>query len=132
VEYSNYIVKKRARFNAICGQVNIPYGTKVEASDGFLLLNGERLCATVSQNGLDFFAQNDDGNGEERGKLTIAIMQRLEKKDKNHQNRWDRVWDDKLCQKYRRKDHDDYWLWSKDFFDAPISDLQYIEKLIKI
>lgn len=132
MEYSNYIVKKRARFNAICGQVNIPYGIKVEAADGFLFLNGEKLCATASQNSLDFFAQNDDGNGEERGKLTIAIMQRLEKKDKNYQSRWDKVWDDKLCQKYRRKDHDDYWLWNKDFFDAPVSDLRYIEKLIKI
>ena len=76
MEYSNYIVKKRARFNAICGQVNIPYGTKVEASDGFLLLNGERLCATVSQNGLDFFAQNDDGNGAVHGGHTAGRLLR--------------------------------------------------------
>lgn len=132
MEYSSYIVKRRARFNAICGQVNIPYGTKVEAVDGFLVLNGDRLCGTFSQNCMDFFSQNDDGNGEERGKLTISIMSQLEKRDKNHQNRWDKVWGDKLCQRYRRKDSDDHWLWSKDFFDAPIPDLQYIEKLIKI
>lgn len=131
MEYSNYIVKRRARFNAICGPVNIPYGTKIEAINGFLFFGDNMLCTTSCQNSLDFFSQNDDGMGEERGRLTISITSKLEKRDRNYQSRWNKVWRDKLCEQYRRKDHEDYWLWSKAFFDAPISDLRYIENLIK-
>lgn len=131
MEYNHYIVKKRARFHAICGPVNIPYGTEIEAINGILFLGDKMLCAGSSQNGLDFFAQNDDGKGTERGKLTISITSQLGKRDRNYQSRWNKVWRDKLCQRYRRKGHDDHWLWNKDFFNAPISDLQYIEKLIR-
>ena len=31
MERVQYIAARRARFNAICGPVNIPYGTTVEA-----------------------------------------------------------------------------------------------------
>ncbi len=112
MEYSNYIVKRRARFDAICGPVNIPYGTKISAVNGFLFLGNSMLCKDSSQNSLDFFAQNDDGHGEERGKLTISIVSLLTKRDKKYQSRWNKVWSDKLCQQYRRKEHDDFWLWS--------------------
>ena len=90
------------------------------------------MCAVNSQNGVDYFAQNDDGRGEERGKLTIEIISVLVKRDKNYQARWDKVWEDELCQKYRKTGDDDFWLWNCEFYAAPIEDLQYIRKLITI
>ena len=32
-----YIVRRRARFLSICGPVNLPYGTEVEAVDGLII-----------------------------------------------------------------------------------------------
>ena len=40
MERVQYIAARRARFNAICGPVNIPYGTTMEAVDGFLERDG--------------------------------------------------------------------------------------------
>ena len=51
MERVQYIAARRARFNAICGPVNIPYGTTVEAVDGFLERDGLRLCAATSETG---------------------------------------------------------------------------------
>ena len=34
MEYKTYVCRKRARFKAICGQVNIPYGTTLTIQDG--------------------------------------------------------------------------------------------------
>ena len=54
---------RRARFNAICGPVNIPYGTTVEAVDGFLERDGLRLCAATSESAHKYFARDSDGHG---------------------------------------------------------------------
>lgn len=132
VEYKNYVAKKRAKFEGISGSVNIPYGTRLENQDGFLMLNGKPVCAATSQNGLDYFAQNDDGQWEERGKLTIEIHSTLTKRDKKYQTRWDKVWEDAICKKYRREEHEDFWLWNQDFYTAPIADLRHIKELIKV
>ena len=115
MEYKNYVVKKRARFTGVSGDVNIPYGTHLEAQNGCLLWSGKPMCAVNSQNGLDYFAQNDDGRGEERGKLTTEIISTLVKRNKNYQARWNRVWEDELCQKYRMTEHEDFWLWNCEF-----------------
>lgn len=132
MNYKNYVAKKRARFMGISGNVNIPYGTHLEAQDGCLLWNGKPMCAVNSQNGLDHFAQNDDGRGEERGKLTTEIIFTLVKRNKNYQARWDKVWADERCQKYRMTEYEDFWLWNCEFYAAPIEDLQHIMELIKI
>ena len=50
--------------------------------------------------------------------------------DAGHQGRWDRVWADKLCGKYRHPDHEDHFLWGNAFFEAPIADLNYIAALV--
>ena len=94
MEHKNYVVKKQARFTGIGGDVNIPYGTHLEAQNGCLLWDGKPVCAANSQNGLDHFAQNDDGRGEERGRLTTEIISTLIKRNKNYQARWDKVWAD--------------------------------------
>lgn len=132
MEYKTYVAKKRAKFEGISGGVNIPYGTHLENQDSFLMLNGKPVCAATSQNGLDYFAQNDDGQWEERGKLTLEIISVLAKRDKKYQARWDKVWEDALCKKYRREEHEDFWLWNQDFYTAPIADLRHIKELITV
>lgn len=126
----DYIVIKRARIRSLSGFVNIPYGVKIDCTDSVLNLDGKPLCGDHSQNAYEFFARDDDGNGLERGKLTQAIKVILAKRDKQHQARWDRIWADPICQKYRRVEHADYWLWNHDFYNASIYDLQHIAKLI--
>jgi len=125
-----YVAIKRAKFVSNGVQVNIPYGTEIEAADGCLLFNGTQLCAVDSQNAIDYFASNHDGNGFERGKLTAAIINRLSKRDKDYQKRWDAVWEDKLCQKYKQSDYGDHWLWNIDFYHAPLVDLYHIAHLV--
>ena len=91
----------------------------------------QRICAIGSQNALDYFSQDDDGNGQQRGKLVDSIQRTLARRDADYQTRWDKVWASALCQKYRRPESDDYWLWARAFFDAPILDLQAIATLVQ-
>lgn len=127
-----YITIKRARFNSLFGIVNIPYGTRIDCIGGVLTIEGNQLCSNLSQNAYEFFACNDDGNGLERGKLTQAIQKNLVKRDSQHQIRWDKVWGDTICQKYKRKEHADYWLWNHDFYNAEIADLHHIAALVGV
>ena len=130
MERVQYIAKKRARFTVMGAPVNIPWGTPVDMVDGFLQRDGAILCATTSKNAHEYFARNDDGNGQERGALTTAILDRLAKRDKDHQNRWNLVWEDRVCQQYRRQEHADFWLWNHAFYEAPVEDLRHIARLI--
>lgn len=125
-----YIARKRARFKGFGGPVNIPWGAFLNEQDGLLFWNGVAVCLVTGQNTLDYFSRDDDGQGILRGQLVSAITSRLEKRDSGYQTRWDKVWGDSLCQKYRRPEHEDWWLWSRAFFDAPIQDLQYIAGLV--
>ena len=127
-----YITIKRTRFNSISGPVNLPCGTAVECTDGVLTIDGQPLCADHSQNAYDFFARNDDSHGLERGKLTQAIRKKMEKRDKGHQARWNKIWADPLCKKYKRAEHADYWLWNHEFFNAEIPDLRHIAALVGV
>lgn len=135
MEYSRYIARKRARFNTEAGPVNIPYGTVLKARDGFILANtpNERLlCYTTSEAAYAYFSQDDDGKGRERGALVAAILARLRPRNEQDscQARWDKVWGDALCQRYRRPDHEDHWIWSYDFYNAPVTDLWHIARLV--
>lgn len=126
-----YIATRRARIITIGGHpVNIPWGTVMEETDGVLFRDGLPVCTITSDNAHAFFARNDDGHGLERGHLTAAIMAKLAKRDRNHQSRWDRVRADRLCRKYRQRKHADFWLWSHEFFGAPIDDLQHIAEVV--
>lgn len=125
-----YVTVKRARFDSISGYVNIPYGTRLFSDGNFLFHNGSPICTVTSKNAHDHFSIDEDGNGQIRGALVSAIKTRLERKDKSYQERWDMVWGDTLCQRYKRPEHDDYWLWNHDFYNADIADLKYIAKLV--
>ena len=127
---SKYITKKRMKEAGIAGHVNIPYGTEVEEVDGLIIYKGAAVCAITSRNAHLHFAKNDDGKGLERGALTLAITFRLEKRDAGYQGRWDLVWEDPVGQKYRRPEHDDFFLWGHAFYEAPVEDLRHIAALI--
>ncbi len=138
IYHKRYIARRRARFKGCNSQqVNIPYGSILEAQDGFLLWKGQPLCVDTSQNAHDFFSQNDDDMGLKRGVLVATILARLEtpsntrnKRWTELQARWDKVWADSLCQKYKRPEHKDFWIWNHDFYDAPVADLRHIATLV--
>ena len=127
-----YIVRRRARFLAICGPVNLPYGTEVSSDGAFLTVNGEKLCSITSQNAYDFFSRNDDGHGLERGKLVEEITSRMEKRDAKHQARWDKLWADAGANRLRRADHKDFWVWNHNFYNADVNELRRIRLLLEV
>ena len=125
-----YIVHTRFKAKAICGEVNLPALTEVELKDNMLYWQDKPLCVITSENAHTYFARNDDGQGMERGRLTQAITKTLENNDDKYQERWDKVWEDAICQKYKRTEYADYWLWNTAFYNADIEDVQHIYKLI--
>lgn len=126
-----YILYKRFKDIAICGHVNIPAMTECEEHAGMIYYNNQPLCVISSENAHSHFAVNEDGMGLKRGALVQKITNILKNKDDNYQVRWDKVWEDELCQKYKRPEHPDHWLWNHEFYNANISDLEYILNLIQ-
>lgn len=125
-----YIVHKRFKAKAICGNVNIPAKTVCTERGGVIYYGEKALCVISSDNAYKHFARNDDGRGLERGRLTKAITSTLEKRDDQYQERWDRVWNDPACRQFKRKNDDDYWLWNLAFFNAEIFSLEHIADLV--
>lgn len=129
---TDYICTKRAKIKTLSGERNIPFGEKFVCKDGCICdMTGAVICYDHSQNAYDYFSCNDDGNGARRGELVREIMQRLNVRDDDYQTRWDRIWDDESLKKYKRTDHEDFWLWNFDFFNAPIMVLEYILAKVK-
>ena len=126
-----YITHKRFKDKAICGDVNIPALTICEEHNGMIYYNNKPLCLITSENAHLHFSINEDNNGIRRGELTNKINTILRRKDSQHQDRWDRIWEDPLCQKYKRPEHQDHWLWNHEFYNANINDLEYILNLIQ-
>ena len=127
-----YIVHKRFKNKAICGDVNLPALTECESYDGFITYEGKTICCETSENAHQYFARNDDGMGMVRGYLTQSIQKALSKRDRDYQDRWNMVWDDNVCKKYKRTDYGDYWLWNHDFYNANIDNLRYIAQLVGV
>lgn len=126
-----YIVYKRFKEKAICGEVNLPATTQVELKGNMLYLNDKQICIVTSENAHNYFARNNDGKGMERGYLIQQIKATLAQTDEKHQDRWDKIWQDSKCLPYKRTTYEDYWLWNQSFYDADIQELQYIYNLIK-
>ena len=125
-----YIVHRRFRDKAICGDVNLPAMTVCECDGAIIKYRGHEICFVTSENAHQYFAIDYDGMGMERGRLTQAIQKTLAKRDDHYQERWDKVWDDNICQDYKRDDYDDYWLWNHEFFNADIDVLRHIAALV--
>lgn len=140
--YDNYVVVQRFKRqkNPICGAVNLPFGTECKTAycgeEKAIVCDQGILCYVASQSAFDFFAQNDDGHGIDRGKLTKNIIQtliRLKQNDTEKANAvWDKIWNDPICLKYKRPGYADHWLWNYDFYNANLHDLQYIAKLVGV
>lgn len=130
-----YITIKRFKRNNPFGNFNIPYGTPIEEVNGWLLApNGARICRDTAALMREYFARDDDGNGLERGKVAHAIIDRMHiepNETKDHwQERWNVIWEDKMCQKYKKDESETTFLWSIDFYNAPLFDLYYIARLV--
>lgn len=145
--YKRYIVRQRAKFQSVFeGRVNLPWGTVVDARlikvsddpdperwESFLFLGSKLLCAASSQTVKDFFVQDDDGQGKMRGLLVTAILARLgpQKAQQGASDaRWEKVWADHKCRAYKRPELEEHWIWTDDFYNAPIGDLQHIADLV--
>lgn len=121
-----YIVYKNFNAKAICGGVNLPTGTVCTERGGMLYYDGKLLCRDQSANAHNFFARNDDGNGLKRGELIRTIKDTLSEND----GLWERVFEDAVCNQYRRSEHQDHWLWNHAFYNADIADLEHIAALL--
>jgi hypothetical protein len=129
----HYITIKRYKRQAIGGYLNIPYGTPVERrDDGLLYYHDTPICVWRSFASHEHFARNDDGRGQERGKLSHAIIKKLGGTHRPGEPtpEWDAIWDDSIANSHRRKDHETTWLWDDSFFQAPMEDLRHIANLI--
>ena len=127
-----YVTIKRFKRDGIGGHFNIPYGTKIQMHDWTLWHGNKPVCRVRSAAAHEYFACNYDGNGFERGKLSHAIIDALGGLTTKPDERWAKVFEDDLAQKYRRPEHHDYWLWSDAFFNAPIDDLKHIAALVGV
>lgn len=128
-----YTTIKRFKRESISGHLNLPYGTTLERrDDGMLYYDGKPVCVARSFASHQHFARDDDGQGAARGKLSHAIIKKLGGFHREKTPEWKAVWSDETAEKYRRKDHQDYWLWSDDFYNAPLQDLQHIASLVGV
>ena len=129
----DYITTKRFKRDGIDGRFNIPYGTAVEEIGGSIFHKGREIARITSAVCHKFFAKNDDGQGLERGRLTQAINDALALRDgetnDQQDKRWEAIFNDPLCQSYRRKEHADTFLWNHQFYNAPLDDLRHIAAL---
>lgn len=127
-----YITIKRFKQKSMSGEVNIPYGTECDCFNNIIFYNNKPICYITSQNAYDYFANNNDNCGIQRGNLIQLIIAKLSKHDNNYQKRWNKIWDDIKLRKFKRNDiEDNYWLWNFDFYNATIKDLEYIWNKIK-
>lgn len=118
-----YIITKRFRETVESGPVNLKYGTKCESRNGRIYHDGKFLVRERSRLAHTHFARNDDGMGEVRAMLTRSIEQATGTASKGM---LDRMGASELCRAYRKKEHRGVWLWSHEFFIAPVEDLRAI------
>lgn len=127
---SGYVATRRVKLDGIHSPVNIPYGTKLELVGRFICYDGKAVCSTKSNTARAYFAPDYDGSGLKRGALIAAIKRTLERKDADHQKRWDKIWGSLMCKRYQNPEHQDFWVWNQAFYEAPICDLESIAKMI--
>ena len=128
-----YIATKRFKRKGIDGDFNLPYGMEVESKDGFLWHREKRICSDHSAVMREYFARNDDGLGQKRSKVAHSIIDAMLMQDgetkEDWQKRWDVLWNDAVCNKYRKDNSETTFLWGIDFYNAPLLDLYHIAAL---
>lgn len=131
--YNQYIVTKRYKKRAFCGELNLPFGTKCFVKDKAICCDKGVICYVASQDAFDFFTQNDDGCAELRRNLINSIFDSLMRSNQSIESynmKWDKIWNDSTCLRYKREEYDDDWLWNYDFYNADIDALRHIANLV--
>ena len=129
-----YMVRKRLRALSRTGEkVNIPYGTMLKCVNGIIYWKDDILCNDDCQMQKDYLVQANSPDVSQRAYLINNILKPLSlptPDNANAKERWQILWKDPWANEFRRKDFEDFWLWSNKFYDAEEADLRKLCKLI--
>ena len=129
-----YMVRKRLRALSRTGEkVNIPYGTMLKCVNGIIYWKDDILCNDDCQIQKDYLVQANSPDVSQRAYLINDILKLLSlptPDDSKVKERWEILWKDPWANEFRRKDFEDFWLWSNKFYDAEEADLRKLCKLI--
>ena len=129
-----YMVRKRLRALSRTGEkVNIPYGTMLRCVNGIIYWKDDILCNDDCQMQKDYLVQANSPDVSQRAYLINDILKLLSLPAPNNpkvKERWEILWKDPWANEFRRKDFEDFWLWSNKFYDAEEADLRKLFKLI--
>ena len=118
-----YIAFKGFKKKSISGNTDIKKGESLEEKNKMLYYNKKPICFTTSENGHNFFARNNDGNGLLRGELTQQILQAMPTLE---DETLDKMFEDNICMKYKRGASEEDWHWNNEFYEASILELRHI------
>jgi hypothetical protein len=135
----DYIVHRRCRGVSATGEIiNIPYRSEFRTIGRFIATaDAKAICVVTSDMAHKFFARNDDGNGLLRGRLTYAIAYSPRERTGADGKR-QRFTDGEIqmlqdfWSKYLRQDTPGALLFNHDFFNADISDLEAMAKMLNL
>lgn len=129
-----YMVRKRLRALSRTGEkVNIPYGTMLKCVNGIIYWKDDILCNDDCQMQKDYLVQANSPDVSQRAYLINDILKMLSLPTPDNpkvKERWQILWKDPWANELRRKDFEDFWLWSNKFYDAEEADLRKLCKLI--
>lgn len=128
-----YITHRRFKQEAICGKLNLRYGTPVVEDDGIIYTeDDEVICFATSENAALYFARDDDFRGLERGALTYAIAYGKRKGVQGF--RFTEAEREMLMRDYPHwlRQDVDFLLFNKAFFDADVDELRSLAYRLKI
>lgn len=129
-----YMVRKRLRALSRTGEkVNIPYGTMLKCVNGIIYWKDDILCNDDCQMQKDYLVQANSPDVSQRAYLINDILKLLSLPTPDNpkvKERWQILWKDPWANELRRKDSEDFWLWSNKFYDAEEADLRKLCKLI--
>lgn len=129
-----YMVRKRLRALSRTGEkVNIPYGTMLKCVNGIIYWKDDILCNDDCQIQKDYLVQANSPDVSQRAYLINDILKLLSLPTPDNpkvKERWQILWKDPWANELRRKDFEDFWLWSNKFYDAEEADLRKLCKLI--
>ena len=129
-----YMARKRIRTLSRTGEkVNIPYGTMLKCINGIIYWKDNILCNDDCQMQKDYLVQANSPDVSQRAYLIDEILKLLSLPTLDNpkvKERWQILWKDSWANEFRRKDFEDFWLWSNKFYDAEEADLRNLCKLI--
>ena len=129
-----YMVRKRLRALSRTGEkVNIPYGTMLKCVNGIIYWKDDILCNDDCQMQKDYLVQANSPDVSARAYLINDILKLLSRSTPHSpkvEKRWELLWKDPWANEFRRKDFEEFWLWSNKFYDAEEADLRKLCKLI--